>query len=238
MNCEQAKNLITISVFGNPGPAERSALEEHLCHCPDCARIFEKSAVERRPFDVPDDIPLPDWEKSWDVISVRALNLQSRPRLFGLPGKWVFAAVSLLAVFILGYFAGHQLLRQRFGQPLESSIPAAPTSSPFQEFAESLEPVLVDFMNRGVRERPKEMVDLERNIIRSMLAETRLLQSLADQSRDASLKGFLEEIESLLISMANLNPGDRDSADLLDRMIRDRQIRYKLRELSGVKTLI
>ena len=71
-----------------------------------------------------------------------------------------------------------------------------------------------------------------------MLAETRLLQSLAETSRDISLKGFLEEMESILLSLANLKPGDRDSADLLDRTIRDRRIRSKLRELSGVNAVI
>jgi hypothetical protein len=71
-----------------------------------------------------------------------------------------------------------------------------------------------------------------------MLAETRLLQGLAATSRDDSLKGFLDEMESILLSLSNLHPGDRASADLLDRTIRGRGIRSTLRELSSTKTAI
>jgi hypothetical protein len=71
-----------------------------------------------------------------------------------------------------------------------------------------------------------------------MLAETRLLQGLAATSRDDSLRGFLDEMESILLSLSNLDPGDRESADLLDRTIRGRAIRSKLRELSNMKAVI
>jgi len=241
MNCEDAKNLMTIGVFGEPDPADRVALEEHLRQCSSCARIFEMSAARRESFDVPDDIPMPDWEKSWEVISSRALDRSRGFRLFGLPGKWAFAAASLLVVFILGFIVGRRFLQQPSDRPVLAAAGLSEPASPFKMYAESLEPVLIDFLNRGEAERPLEIVELERKIILSMLAETRLLQSLAEQSeqsQDASLQGFLQEMESLLVSMANLKPGDRDSADLLGRTIRDRQIRFKLRELSGVKTMI
>lgn len=238
MNCEAARNLITIEVFGNPDPAERAALEEHLRRCPDCAKAFERLPVGRHPFDVPDDIPSPDWEKSWEAISSQALG---RPRGFRLlpgPGRWAFAAASLLAVFILGFVLGRRFLQQPYDRPFLAEAGRSGPVLPFKVYAESLEPVLTDFLNRGETERPREIVELERKVIRSMLAETRLLQGLAERSQDVSFRGFLEEMEFLLVSMDNLKPGDRDSADLLSRTIRDRQIRLKLLELSGVKTAL
>jgi len=66
-----------------------------------------------------------------------------------------------------------------------------------------------------------------------MLAETRLLQALAASSRNAELGAFLEEMESILLSLTNLKPGDRDSAGQLDRTIRERRIRSKLRDFSS-----
>ena len=238
MNCEEAKNLITIEVFGDLDPVERAALEEHLRRCPDCARIFEKSAVGQEPFDIPDNIPTPDWEKSWEFISSQALDQPRGFRIIGVPGKWAFAAASLLAVFILGFILGRRFLQRPADRPILTAAGQSEPALPFKVYAESLEPVLTDFLNRGEGERPREIVELEQKIIRSMLAETRLLQDLAEQSQDVSLQGFLEEMEFLLVSIGNLKPGDRDSADLLGRTIRDRQIRLKLRELSGVKTAI
>jgi len=94
---------------------------------------------------------------------------------------------------------------------------------------------LIDFLNRGKTEQPQEIADLERRIVRSMLAETRLLQALAASSKNDELGAFLEEMESILLSLANLKPGDWDSADELDRTIRERQIRSKLRDLSSAE---
>jgi hypothetical protein len=82
-------------------------------------------------------------------------------------------------------------------------------------------------------EPSQQFADLERKIIQSMLAETRLLQALASSSRDPELAAFLEEMETILLSLANLKPDDRDSADELGRVIRERRIRSKLRDLSS-----
>jgi hypothetical protein len=239
MNCHEAKNMITIGVFGGePDSSERAALEDHLKTCVSCARIFERWMRQRVSFNVPDDIQLPDWEKSWQAVSGRALDHGKTFRLFGIPQKWVFAAASLITVFVLGFFAGRRFLRQPAGQPLPLTIEASAAAFPFERYAETLEPVLIDFMNRGKTERPQELVELEQRIIQSMLAETRLLESLTEKSQDAALQSFLEEMESLLVSMSNLKPGDQESADLLDRTIRERQIRFKLGELSAVKITI
>jgi hypothetical protein len=142
------------------------------------------------------------------------------------------AAASLLVVFALGYVAGRRFLKPPTG-PAAFPLASAAEPSPLLLYAESLEPVLIDFLNRGETERPQEFADLEQKIIRSMLAETRLLQALAASSRNTELGAFLEEMETILLSLANLKPGDRDSADELGRTIRERRIRSKLRDFSS-----
>jgi len=232
MNCEEAKNMMTVGVFGTLSAEEKAILDEHLENCPSCARLFEKTKASWASLDVPTDGPHPDWEKSWDVIAARALARPKTWRLFGVPGRWAVAAASLLVVFALGYIAGRRYLKPPAG-PAASLLAATAEPSPLLRYAESLEPVLIDFLNRGETERPQELADLERKIVRSMLAETRLLQALAASSRNAELSAFLEEMESILLSLANLKPGDRDSADELGRTIRERRIRSKLRDLSS-----
>jgi hypothetical protein len=232
MNCEEAKNMMTVGVFGTLAPEEKTLLDEHLRNCPSCARLFEKTKASWASFEVPDDCPHPDWEKSWDVIAARALGRSKTWRLFGVPGRWAVATASLLVVFALGFLAGRRFLKPPTG-PAASILAAAAEPSPLLKYAESLEPVLIDFLNRGETERPKEFADFERKIIQSMLAETRLLQALAASSPNTELGAFLEEMESILLSLANLKPGDRDSADELGRTIRERRIRTKLRDLSS-----
>jgi len=232
MNCEEAKNMMTVGVFGTLAAEDKANLDEHLRNCPACARLFEKSQASRASFEVPDDPPHPDWEKSWDTIAARVLGRPKTRRLFGLPWRWAAAAASLLVVFALGYFAGRRYL-QPSAKPAASLLAAAAEPSPLVRYAESLEPVLIDFLNRGEGERPKEYADLEGKIIRTMLAETRLLQALAESSRNAEAGAFLEEMESILVSLANLEPGDRSSASELDRTIRERRIRSRLHDLSS-----
>jgi len=232
MNCEEAKTMITIGIFGTLKREEKTGLDDHLKNCPSCARLFKKSKASWAPFDAPEDGPHPDWEKSWDVIAARALPRRKTWRLFGIPGRWAVAAASLLVVFALGYLAGRRYLKPAAG-PVAPLLEAAAEPSPLFRYAESLEPVLIDFLNRGETERPREFSDLAQKIVRSMLAETRLLQALAASSQNADLRTFLEEMESILLSLANLKPGDRDSANALDRTIRARRIQSKLRDFSS-----
>lgn len=230
MNCQDAKDMITVGVFGELAPDEKALLESHLRDCPSCARIFEGSKASRAMFEVPDRYPRPDWDRSWEIIAAGALGRTKTWRLFGLPGRWAVAAASLLVVFALGYVVGRRIHEPPMG-PTGFALASAAEPSPLYRFAETLEPVLIDFLNRGKTERPREVADLERKIVRSMLTETRLLQALAASSRDPELAAFLEETETILLSLANLKPGDRESADELGREIRERRIRSKLRDL-------
>jgi hypothetical protein len=238
MNCDEAKNNMTIRFFGELDPDERAALEEHLRICPDCARISEVSEGRREGFEFPDKTPLPDWGRSWEIIAGRALDRPRPVRLFGLPRIWITAAASLLVVLFLGYFGGRRLLVSLSGPAFPSGAPAAAGTPSLGRYADSAEAVLIDFLNRGAAGESRDVVAFERKITRSMLAETRLLQSLARPSRDGAMKEFLEEMESLFLSLSNLDPADRDSADLLERTIRGREIRSKLRGLSGANTVI
>lgn len=223
--------MITVGVFGELAPEEKALLESHLRDCPSCARLFKGSQASRAMFEVPDRYPRPDWDRSWEIIAARAFGRTKTWRLFGLPGRWAVAAASLLVVFALGYVVGRRIQKPPIGGPTAFALAPAAEPSPLSRFAETLEPVLIDFLNRGKTERPREIADLERKIVRSMLTDTRLLQALAASSGDPELAAFLEETETILLSLANLKPGDRESADSLGREIRERRIRAKLRDL-------
>ncbi len=238
MTCDEAKNLITVGVLEDLDPAGEAALREHMGRCPSCARAFERSAELRDSARIADEPRMPDWEKSWEVIASRALPFPRKGfRLFQRPWAWAAAAVVFLAVFILGYFAGGRFLRKT-PEPILASAAATEAVSPLPAFADSLEPVLIDFLNRGETPLPSEIRELREKSIRSLVFETRLLKKQAEETGDDSLWKFLDELENVLVSLSNLKPGDRESADLLDRMIRERHMRSKLLELSGVKTTL
>jgi len=77
MNCDEYKNLITVSVYGKLTPEEKSRLEVHLRDCSRCANIYERSEKLSDLNNQKDNIPLPDKEKAWQIIT-QGDNIQPR----------------------------------------------------------------------------------------------------------------------------------------------------------------
>lgn len=67
MNCDEYKNLITISVFGELISEELAQLKTHLRECSECSAIYESSGKLSDLSQQKENIPLPDKEKSWLV---------------------------------------------------------------------------------------------------------------------------------------------------------------------------
>ncbi len=108
MNCDEYKNLITISVFGELTHEELTGLQAHLKDCPACTAAYESSEKLGDFCDQEENIPLPDREKSWSIISARALK-KKRGWFEGVTTPrpvFQYAVVLLLLVvsFTAGYF--------------------------------------------------------------------------------------------------------------------------------------
>ncbi|MBN1270919.1 MAG: zf-HC2 domain-containing protein [Candidatus Aminicenantes bacterium] len=233
MNCQHAKDLMAIGIFGRLTPAQRKELEEHLKDCPACARRYEKTASLMGLRMKEADIPPPDLEKSWKAVS-KGIESRRRPRGFFPARKWILAACSFLAVFVLGYFAGKMVLnsgRQGF-MPETSSAPS------LAAYVDNVKPVLVNFLNRDGVETPEKIRRLEKEIISDMLFRTRLLKEMASQNGDPEILELLQDLEFILMSMDNLKPDDRDTAQYLVRMIREKKVSLRMRELLTSKSTI
>lgn len=238
MTCDEARTLVTIGAFGTLDDSDRQTLDEHLHGCPACARAAERTAGVRGALDVPEDLPLPNWERSWEVIASRSLD--RAPRFWMGPAfrGWAAAAAAIV-VFVLGLLAGRGLpLRSRpapADQPADAGTVASSLDapSPLQRYAESLEPVLVSFADRGAAAPSPEAAEARRRLLRSMIEDTRALRKLAAQAGDAELEELFGEMEPLLMSIANLRPGDRSSIELLNRVIRGHELRSRVRQLAG-----
>jgi hypothetical protein len=223
MNCHKAKDLIAIGIFGKLTPEQRRELDAHIKKCPECARLVEKSAplLDRRQKK---ETPPPDLEKSWRIISAKTLE-RRRPLTIKPVRKWALAAASLLMVFILGYFAGKMVLSG--GKELPSGSAAIPSLT---VYADNLRPVLINFVNRR-EEAPQEFRQLEKRIVRDILRQTRMLKDLAGRAGNREKQQLLQDLEFILVSIDNLRPDDRESARHLARMIREKGVSLKLREL-------
>lgn len=233
MKCQKAKNLIAIGIYGRLTAGQKQELEFHLKECPECMRLYEKSAPLMDFHRSGRKIPSPDLAKSWEVISEQVLNRRRFPRIIPAQ-KWVLVASSLLIVFILGYFAGKEVLKtEQKGFPLESMTPLSLTS-----YADYLKPVLVNFINQDKKEIPDKIRRLEKEIIRDMLLQTRLLKELASHNGNTERLELLQDMEFILVSMSNLESGDQEVARHLARIIQEKNISLRLKELITVKSSI
>lgn len=128
MNCDEYKDLITISVFGELTSEELTQLKAHLRDCSKCAAIYERSGKLSDLSNQKDNIPFPDKEESWQIISAKALKKKvgwfERFALQKPVLQYAFVLLFLIVGFAAGYFfrsnglKGSQLaqLQQEIGQ--------------------------------------------------------------------------------------------------------------------------
>lgn len=245
MNCQDFRDLIAIGLHGRLSAEQKSEIDRHLSACAECAGLYERFKdlldIQAKALDEAASVPAPDWDASWAAIAERALpeKIPFLRFLVRVP-RWVPAAAGILVVFVLGYVAGRGILVDSVvSRPGIAGLPPSDRgpSFLFADYADSLKPVLASFLNRGDVVPPAELRALEREIARDMLSRTRTLRELAEASGDAELADLLVDLEFVLTSLANLAPGDEASAALLERMIREKSVPLRLRELASPVTI-
>ncbi len=107
MNCEESKNLMTISVYGKLTSSEKSRLETHLLECATCAGQYEKVRKLKNLFDEKEEVPLPDMEKSWRIISAGVFKRRPRWVAPFSAKRPAFRFSFALSLLILGFAAGY-----------------------------------------------------------------------------------------------------------------------------------
>lgn len=238
MNCEECKNLITVSVFGKLTPPEKKRLEEHLQECPECSRIHAKSAQLSSFLEDKEDIPLPNKEKSWQNIRSQTLPQKTRWKNVLSYKKLAFVSSGVLAVFVLGFLAGKLFFFQPPAPGQPESLASQEYDTPIEQYAENLDLILVSFMNRTDARKQDQISDLEKKVIEDMLLQTKLMKYLVAERGDPYLQQLLEDLELILVGISNLRPQDQDSAAQLARSIRENELKFKVKTLLTSKTTI
>lgn len=226
MNCSDFKNLIVVGIYGKLTGPEKDAFDEHRRRCPACAGLYRTTSGFDGIFEDKTDVPLPDWDASWRVISDEVFR--KKRFVFPLVPRMRFAvtAAAVVAVFVIGLLSGRQLLDRAVPDATQTQV------MPIQHFAENLEPLLVNFTNRSEEQAADSYTKVERRILADMLAQARLLKYLAESRGDDSQVKLLEDLEFVLVDITNLRPGDSDSAEQLRRAIKEKELKYRLRQFA------
>lgn len=231
MNCEDFKNMLITGIYGRLNPGDQEAMEDHVRHCQSCEAAYREAKTYLGAFESNDPVPLPDWDKSWDVIAARALKPKRRFPLFPHYRRITLAAGAAILVFVIGLMAGRQLYGPD-GRPDQLHNWAGYTYTSNQNYAENLELLLINFTNRGDKPADQEFSQAEQAIVRDILTQTRLLKQIALTRDDNFLLNLLDDIELILVGISNLDPSDKNSADQLNQFIQKKSLKLRLDQLA------
>jgi hypothetical protein len=225
--------MFVLRIYGELTDEQEEALQRHVRACLSCAAAFAQIEAFQGVLKPEDDFAQPDWEASWRTIKERSLGKPGRRFVLFPVKRFAMIAATAVAVFIIGVLAGRSLFA-----PDREPVPVAEehtyrSVASIAAYTEILGPVLIDFLNRGGRPVSEEMAELTERVVTDMLAETRLLKRAAERGGDQGLYELLEDIELILISIANLRGANGDIAAQLDRVIREKSIMHRLKHLPG-----
>jgi hypothetical protein len=235
MNCHQAKKAIIVAVYATLKEEEETALKDHISRCRKCTRRWEQTVHLRKKTDKTASFPVPDPDRLWTVISER-LSKRRRLPVRGRNWRWAPAAAILLLVFAAGFFFGRRMF---FVQPKAlTQSPLDLSAASLESYADYLQPVLVDFLNRNGMRNPESMIRLEQRIISDLLDRTRLLKSLIPENGSPALQELFQDLEFILTAMDNLEGGDSDTTRHLVGLIRDKEVSFRLRQLISTQSTL
>jgi hypothetical protein len=200
------------------GETDGVEVEQHLASCAMCrselARLQQVLALVDEQ-DVPE--PSPGFERTvWARLEPQ-LPPRGRgwfPRLFHAPPRWALAggiAALVLAAFVAGRFSG-------------SGPASAPTAADGEgnradrvlmvaviDHLDRSQMVLLELMNADLGDETS--ISNEQSRARELVSANRLYRQSAGQAGDETINGVLEELERMLLEIANA-PADASAEEL------------------------
>jgi hypothetical protein len=216
----------------NAGAAE---VEQHLAACEACRAEFRSL---QRVLNTVESLPTPDRSAEYGSAVWQRIAPQLGPRASSGRWRWLFSfrtwsfAAAMAAVVVLAFLAG------RHGAP---PVPAKSTAAAKQtrerillvavgDHLERSQMVLAELVNAGEPGKGGLDVSYERQAARDLVESNRLYRLTAASTGDASTASLLDELERVLLDIAN-GPSEvtRGELDHLRSRIEDQGILFKVR---------
>ena len=224
-----SEEQIILHYYGDAGNDE--AIDQHLEACAECRDEFEKvkallGEIPATPVPEP-----PDYleQKLW--LHLRDRLLAEKPsawhRWFA-PSRWATAgavAVLVLAAFLAGRFWPHQGPPQ--GPQVVQANPERVVLVAVGDHLERSQMLLIEIMNTDSKDRTE--IASEQELARNLLDTNRLYRVSAQQTGNTAIAPVLDELERVLVEIANAPP-DPTSGDLKEirRRIQSQDLLFKI----------
>jgi hypothetical protein len=241
MKCKKCKEDIVLLLYGELPDKDKAEVMAHIEECPGCAEDWERT---KGVFAVLDETKSEsaheaDWERCWNVIQTdigrgarnERLEKTEIERRFFMRPSWIYATASVLVIFVLGVLIG------RFWLASDTQVAAAhglqdPGSSEYikqslSEHFDTLKPLLVSYANYSAEENGREIITLDKEIVRSLLIQNYLLKKLVVES-DPQAGEILEDLDLVLREIKNMPSDDKWAPSQVKELIHEREILFKM----------
>jgi hypothetical protein len=229
MKCKKYREQIILFMYGELSDSEQTELEQHVQTCSACTADLEytRKVFSRIEEADPVEIPEAGWDKVWNRIE-SGIHPYQRPRAGWIPiPRWVPVTAGLVAILAAGIFIGRYLPSTPQPAALQASQAPDFSSINLENHFENLKPVLAEYANRSSGEMSDEEVLIDRNIIHSLLVQNYMLMRLVAQN-DPDAADLLEDIDLVLREIKNIENTDPDAAGMIQQLIRQRDILFKI----------
>jgi hypothetical protein len=241
MKCKKCKEDIILLFYGELADKNKSEVIAHIKECTECAEEWESTKGVFTLLDETkeESAPEADWERCWDAIktdTVEGVNGEKvkrtdRERRLFMRSGWIYAAASVVLIFVLGVFIGKFWLTSDTQIAVVAGSQASGSSEyikqSLSEHLENLKPLLVSYANYSAEENGRETITLDKEIVRSLLIQNYLLKKLIIES-DPSAGELLEDLDLVLREIKNMPSDDKWAPSQVKELIHEREILFKM----------
>lgn len=218
-NCQKYEALLIDKLFGDIDTRQEKQLEAHLASCPACRAILTEFREVRETLGKPQrpDLPAHFWESYWERLIKRmdhepppSPSLWERLLSFRLV-RWapIAQVASAAAVLVLGIFIGRTFFQSEPQMTATETTPSntvemQQVAARSEQLLERSKILLIGIVNEDLSDASAQDLKHQRQTSRTLLTEARDLRATLRQSPDRRLVQLLDQLEVVLLQIANL----------------------------------
>lgn len=233
MDCKNARNLITLYLYGELDEKDRAVLEHHLRGCRACAAelAYTKKVFKLLDEHQPAAAPEPNWESAWQRIHSGILGTSAKNKTPSFPRwRWIYAGSAVAAVLILGIVIGKYWFAPS-GKPVQMASPMPPSPVSLQPALSShlddVKPMLLEYAHYTPGEQETKTMAIDEKIVRGLLLQNLLLKRILAE-KDPAAAELLDDLDLVLKEIANQPSQDRQAPSQIKDLIDQRGILFKM----------
>lgn len=231
MKCKDVEQLILLDLYDEVSADDRDKLRHHLDHCGSCREQVKENQQLFHLLDLEEDEELsPRWDECWNKIEQQVAIKEQKSWIIPAIPRWSMAAAASLVLLVIGFFLGRNISPS--AQPDTGAQMQASNRHEqmiINNYLEDIRPMMVDLANYKPPQKEKNGGPVEKEIIKNMLMQTRLLKQYFSNRLDPSINQLLDEMEMILIDLNNVRPGDKRSLQSIQGIIKTKGIPLKIK---------